>query len=100
MKKAISIVLFIAAILLGWVLLSTASVVAVLTTLPQGGQLALAIVTLVVMVVWAWTINPYLGEYIFRLGIYLIVLTFDKNAKFEPPVVRGGSGSGRSGRGN
>ncbi len=99
MRKFVLIMLFLAVILAGWMLLSTASVSAFLMALPQEAQITLAIVTLIVMGVWAYAIDPYLGECIFRIGAYLFALKFDKNAKLEFPP-RGGSGSGRSGRGN
>jgi hypothetical protein len=58
----------------------------------------LIIVGWLALVVLGFTIDPYLGELIFRIGIWLIIVWFDKDADIDTSS-DSGSGSGRSGRG-
>ncbi len=99
MKKWLSLTLLIGVIALGWLLFSIPGILAFFAALPQAVQLVMATVAVVTLGIWGFTIDPYIGECIWRIGIYIVLSKFDKDAKLEFPE-RSGSGSGRSGRTN
>jgi len=56
----------------------------------------LGICAWITLTVLGFTIDPYLGELIFRLGLWLIIIWFDRDFKISPS--RSGSGSGKATR--
>lgn len=99
MNRFVAFLLLVGIIAGGWYLFTSAGFIAFLAGVPKVFWLVLAIVAWLCLVVLGYTIDPYLGELIFRVGLWLIVIWFDKDAKINMPE-RGGAGSGRTGRTN
>lgn len=113
MKRSVAFILLLVIIIGGWALFTFTGIHQLLDkdTSPvlftyKGTEVTAAWLVYAVLFVVGWLtltvigfmIDPILGYYIFRLGLFLLLMILDKDSKFDIDS-KSGSGSGRSGRG-